>query len=73
MGDVVELGVVTTLDIPPDKILNGAMGKLSNVVVIGETEDGKDFFAASKSDAQNTVFLLEWAKHRLMKIIDEAT
>jgi hypothetical protein len=73
MGKVIDLGNITKLDLPPDRLLQKAMGELTEVVILGMTPDGKEWFAASKADASNTIYHCHRAIHKLMKIIDEAS
>jgi hypothetical protein len=70
-GNVVELKVVTKLDVPPDKLLEKAMGKLTEVVILGFDHDGQEWFASSKADAGGVVWHLERAKHKLLLLVDE--
>lgn len=62
---------VTPLDFDADVILNSAVGKLKSVVIIGETEDGDEFFSASVASGPETLWMIERAKHKLMAIFDE--
>ena len=71
MGELIELECVTLLDIPPDKLLQKAMGNLSEVVIIGFHVDGSRYFASSKSDAGDVFYHLERAKYALNKKIEE--
>lgn len=71
MGDVVELNLITKLDLDPDRLLQKAIGQLDEVLIIGFTKDGGEYFASSKADASNPIYLCERAKHRLMKMLDE--
>lgn len=64
--NVIDLPVVTRLDFPPDKILEKAKGKLEEVVVIGWHHDGELFFASSKADGGNILWLIEKAKAELL-------
>lgn len=67
MGDVVYLDNVTALDIPPERVLTAAAElDLSTVVVIGETPEGKSYFASSTSDATQILWWIEKAKAALM-------
>jgi len=68
--NVVEFGGITKLDLDPDRLLQKAMGRLSEVVIIGFDKDGGEYFAASKADAGDTLYHLDRARHRLMKTID---
>jgi len=73
MGEVVELGGVTRLDLPPDRVLEKAKGKLTGVVIIGYDEDGDEYFAASYADGGTVLWLMERAKLRLFKAADDST
>lgn len=71
MGDVVELQTVTSLDLPPERILNGAIAKdLESAIVIGITKDGELYFASSIADGADTLWWMEIAKKRLLEIGD---
>lgn len=62
---------ITPLPFDADVILDGAKGKLKSVLIIGEMEDGEEFFSSSISDGPETLWMLERAKHKLMKISDD--
>lgn len=71
MGDVVILPVETTLDIPADRVLTGAMSaNLTGAVVIGWDERGDFYFASSLADGGNVLWLMEQAKIRLLEVGD---
>ena len=59
----------TVLDIDPDKILAGAFGKLTKVVLAGVDTEGKYYFASSTPDAGEILWLQE--KLKLQLLIDE--
>lgn len=67
MGEVVELDMVTRLDIPVDRVLNNAPKSMQAVVLVGWDENGEFYFASSKSDGGDVLWLLETAKKRLMQ------
>ena len=68
MGDVVILPVVTTLDIPAERILNRALeNNLEKVVVIGTTKDGDTYFASSVADGGSVLWLMEICKEALLR------
>jgi hypothetical protein len=70
MGDVIQSGVVTTLDIPADTVLAAATGKLVDVMVIGFCDDGSEYAASSTGDLGKILVLLEHAKaHAMASII----
>lgn len=62
---------ITPLPFDADVILDSAKGHLKSVIIIGETEDGDEFFSASISDGPETIWMLERAKYKLMKICDD--
>lgn len=64
--NVIKFSGVTYADIPPDDVLNGAIGRLFGVVVLGYTTDGDEYFASSYSDSAQTLWLLERLKHKLL-------
>ena len=70
MGDIVTFNGVTRLDIPVDRILDGARdAELTEVVVIGYRQDGSEFFASSTGDGGDVVWHLERAKYKLLGVI----
>lgn len=70
MDNVVDLNVITTLSLDPDRVLQKAIGKLERVVVIGITKDGSEFFAFSEADGGTTLWDLERAKLKLLQAPD---
>ena len=66
-SNVVYLPCETTLDIPPDRVLEGANDKLESVVVIGNDKDGNLYFASSMGDNAHTLWIMEQAKQFLLK------
>lgn len=70
-GTVLEFGGLTRLPIDPERVLAKASGKLKSVIVIGETEDGEEYFSASDPDGSSVLWMLERAKYLLLKIVDE--
>ncbi len=71
MDNVVDLPVVTKLDIPPDKVLAKLMGKLADVVVVGWDKEGHFRCACSMADGPNALWLLEMAKTGLLEAGEE--
>lgn len=58
---------ITKLDIPVDRVLDGAMDEqLRCVVVLGYDVDGKEYFASSIADGADVLWLLERLKLRLL-------
>jgi tryptophanyl-tRNA synthetase len=68
---IIELETVTTLDLPPDRILRkAAEAELTHVVVIGVDPDGEEFFASSIASGPEVVWMLERAKLALLRMAD---
>jgi hypothetical protein len=68
MGKVVNLNNVTRLDLPPDRVLESAVGKLEGVVILGYDKDGEEYFASSYADGADVLWLMERAKLDLLSI-----
>jgi len=69
---IIELPVITTLDIPASKILNKAQeANLQTAIVIGYDNDGELYFASSVSDGGDVLWLFELAKKALLNAADE--
>ena len=67
MSKVIPFTGITTLDMPPDQILEAAVGKLEGVVIMGFTADGdEEYFASSYADGGTVLWLLERLKKRLI-------
>lgn len=72
MGTVIELETVTTVHIPPEKILSAALkADLTEAIVIGQRRDGTVYFAMSTAEAPSVNWLLDCAKRLLMEGILE--
>jgi len=68
MTNVIELPVVTTLDIPPERILRKAAdADLQEVIIIGTSKEGDLYFAGSMADGGNALWLIEKAKKALLE------
>lgn len=66
MGEVIELGNITFLDLPPDRVLQNHIGELDGVVIIGFDLEGGLVFASSYADGGTVMWLLEKAKQQLL-------
>ena len=69
-SDVLDFPGITTLDLDPDRILEGAKGQLESVVVIGFDHEGMEYFASSKADGGHSLWLLERFKLQLLRQAD---
>lgn len=68
MGDVISLGLEVVGDgvrVAPNDVLNSAVGKLSDVLIVGTDENGELYIAASDG-IEHSVYLLECAKLELL-------
>lgn len=71
MGEVVDFDGPTLLDIPPEKILRGALeSDLVSCIVIGECADGELYTATSTGDLAAIILALELCK---MEFLRQAT
>jgi hypothetical protein len=66
MGDVVILNVISRLDLPADRILEQAIGKMEKVVLIGYDNEGAEYFASSIADGGTVLWLMERMKTKLL-------
>ena len=73
MTNVLKFTGITFLDMPPDTILEGALGKLESVIVLGYTNDGEEYFASSMADGADALWHLQRAAHKLICMPDEET
>ncbi len=60
---------ITSDNVPVSAVLRGAdKVKLSSTIVLGWDKDGEFYFASSDSDGKDVLWLLEYAKKRLMEV-----
>jgi hypothetical protein len=69
--NVVDFNGITKLDLNPDRVLAAAAGTLKSVVIVGEKEDGEEYFASSVAEGPLTLWMLERAKLKLLKMVEE--
>lgn len=70
-AEVLDFTGITTLDIDPDRILQSAIGKMDQVVLIGWDKDGQEYFASSVSDGGTVLWHMERAKLQLLRKVDK--
>lgn len=74
MSNVVNLGVVTSLDHHADYALRlAAEADLQSAVVVGWRKDGSFFFASSIAAPAEVLLLFKLAERDLLDLFDEAT
>lgn len=72
VSKIIEFTGITKLDLPPDRILENAKGKLQGVVLLGYDHDELEFFASSFADGGTVIWLLERCKQLLLSVeVDE--
>lgn len=71
LENVVAAPIVTRNDTDADTILRQSLGHLSQVVVIGYTKEGAEFFASSVASGADALWHLERARHNLLGIVDK--
>jgi hypothetical protein len=69
---VTVLPVVTTLDLPTERILDAAQrAELQSAVVIGVKKDGELYFASTFADGGAVLWWMEKAKQALLNVTYE--
>ena len=64
---VVNFSGITRLDIPPERILRGALKRdLESVVVMGWTKDGDTYFASGMADGGDVMWLMRKCEQVLL-------
>lgn len=62
MTNIIDLPVITKLDLDADKTLENLRGKLSGFVLAGYDKEGNEFFSSTYADGGDVVWLLERCK-----------
>ena len=70
MADILKFHGVTRLDLPPDRLLEEALGRLDSVVIVGYDKDGEEFFASSVADGAESLWMLQRGAHKLLCMPD---
>jgi hypothetical protein len=69
MGKVILFSGITKLDLPPDRILENAIGVgLEGVVILAYDKDGEEYFCSSYADGGVVLWMLERAKLKLLNV-----
>lgn len=66
--NVVDFPGITKLDLDPDRVLNAALGKTTECVIVGFDKEGELYFASSKADGGHVLWLFELAKKELLNV-----
>jgi hypothetical protein len=71
MGEVIDLPMITRLDLPAERVLAKACEhKFQRVLVIGVLEDGSEYVAASAADGGTLLWDMERVRWKLMELAD---
>lgn len=70
MGKVIPLNNITRLDLPVDRVLEGAKDQLEGVVLLWYNNDGDLYFASTYADGGEVLWLIEQCKKQLLEVID---
>ena len=69
MGEVIVLDVITRLDLPVERVLDGAKEiNLAEATIVGYTEDGEFYFSSSRANGADVLWALEKAKQELLNV-----
>jgi len=69
MRNITDIGIATTMDTSVERVLHRAGEKgLKSVIVMGWTEAGDIYFASSKADGGDALWLMENAKKALLEV-----
>ncbi|MCB0247463.1 MAG: hypothetical protein KDI07_02715 [Anaerolineae bacterium] len=67
-GNVIQLPVITRLDLNADLTLKNLAGKLDGFVLAGYDKDGNEFFSSTYADGGDALWLLERCKLALLTV-----
>lgn len=67
-GNVIQLPVITRLNLNADLTLKNLTGKLEGFVLAGYDKDGNEFFSSTYADGGDALWLLERCKLALLTI-----
>ena len=68
--NVILFSGITNLDLPPDRVLEQAIGKLDSVVILGYTKDGDEYFCSSIADGGEVLWIMERLKLCLLQTVE---
>lgn len=60
--------LISSSDVPADRVLRAAIGQLESVVITGWCHDGTHYGASSKADAGDILFLIEALKQQVIRV-----
>ena len=66
MNNIIQLPVVTKLDLNADRVLENLIGKLDGFVLAGWDKEGNEFFSSTFADGGDVLWLVERLKLSLL-------
>lgn len=69
MGELIQLDIDTTVDLPAEKILDETPRTLAECLVLGWTAEDQLYFSTTTADRAEMLLLLETAKKHLLEDI----
>ena len=67
MGDLINLDIITTQDVDPNRVLSEAIkNDVDSLIVVGYDKSGAFYFASSKANDTEVLWMLEKAKLTLL-------
>lgn len=67
MGELINIGGLTKLDLDPDRVLHEAIGEMKGVVIIGFDKDGQVYAASSYANGGTVLWLMAICKQQLLE------
>lgn len=71
MAQIIQWRGITKLDLPPDRVLEAAKGKMEGVVLLGYDKEGGEYFASTYADGGDVLWLLERCKTKLLGLVNK--
>lgn len=65
---IIPLNNVTTLNLPANRVIEAALDKLEDVVILGKTPEGEYYFASSVTDGGTVLWMMEKLKKELLAV-----
>lgn len=70
MSNVIPLNQLTTLDIPPSRVIENKPEDLLQSLVLGRELDGEFYIASSTSDVKKALYLVQVAERFLWRLLE---
>ena len=73
-AEIIELNMVTKIDLPAERVLRKAIeAGVQSCVVVGYDANGEEYFCSSIADGGTAIWLMERCKLKLLRMADETT